>query len=679
MEDASPPAVCCEAGINERRGCAVPDDSRSQEVDCGHLFHCFCAEQGAADDCAEADELRFARRSAPVRAAAFARVIRVAAPPTADCGATGARWMHANSPQPLHCAARRYVKRRACDRDGRRRHAVYTRIWAVWTRRRRLGRACAGRECTRNNSSCYGTLKLAFHSCAWAGDKRCDGARAAVGCDKRAECSVAIARNACYNCCDNQLACPRCHECCDCCCVGIARAYSFPFSKSSGFGVVGPFFAHSLTYVGPRAVCILSRHVSACAARVVFVQCVAQLHEPCSETHLSELQFYPTAGCDHTRWSRIGDCDRADQIQSDRLRRLHAEPRAPARCSRQNGRPCRLACAIWRFYSLYLRRSVQCNKPWSHAPHAVEDLHWGAAQAVAVTRAPVHGLPQPRRRAGCAAPVAAAWPHYRYRPEHADSQQRVVRQWHMKVPFAPHTGWSRSAVETAPRLTSAGWPSRSRERYPAAFPAHCRLDPAPEDGSGDIVGAGVRVVLGPGQRVRAGDVAHTGRAQVHIWGAIEPRARSPFWQTKSCTAACFALLLQANVHARPRPAEARCLKPLVAHRAAPRPRTARNACWKWSHHWDTPRGLGSRADEPEPRERLDDARLQNCAWRTNARKAAPFLQDGECLPRRRRRHALCSLPSRWMARLRVIASSLVAAVAVAVAVACARGGRVASA
>ena len=27
------------------------------------------------------------------------------------------------------------------------------------------------------------------------------GARAAAGCDKRAECSVAIARNVCYNCC----------------------------------------------------------------------------------------------------------------------------------------------------------------------------------------------------------------------------------------------------------------------------------------------------------------------------------------------------------------------------------------------------------------------------------------------------------------------------------------------
>ena len=40
---------------------------------------------------AETDELRLARRSASVRATPFARVVRVAAPSTSDCGATSAR------------------------------------------------------------------------------------------------------------------------------------------------------------------------------------------------------------------------------------------------------------------------------------------------------------------------------------------------------------------------------------------------------------------------------------------------------------------------------------------------------------------------------------------------------------------------------------------------------------
>ena len=48
-------------------------------------------EHLAADYCAEADELRLARRPAPVRATAFARVVRVASPATADLGATSAK------------------------------------------------------------------------------------------------------------------------------------------------------------------------------------------------------------------------------------------------------------------------------------------------------------------------------------------------------------------------------------------------------------------------------------------------------------------------------------------------------------------------------------------------------------------------------------------------------------
>ena len=58
---------------------------------------------------------------------------------------------------------------------------------------------------------------------------------------------------------------------------------------------MGPVLAHSLTCVGPRAVFILARHVSDCAAHVVIVHSVATCHEPGSAAHLSERRFRPTA------------------------------------------------------------------------------------------------------------------------------------------------------------------------------------------------------------------------------------------------------------------------------------------------------------------------------------------------------------------------------------------------